>query len=147
MRNRGGRRQFESALYFLIACLAMAMFYLWVERLARPVEDRRVEYTLAQIGAALRVAELTAVAAGRVEALAGLAGADPMALFDPPPADYAGRLEAAVCPAPRRWYYRPAEGTLWYCPAAGRPPRRWRLVFRPAGPPHLRLEALEEGGG
>lgn len=148
MENQRGKRHYEATLYFILACVAIAVFYVWVMRLADPAEQARVQYTLSNLRSAVQITELTAIAAGERERVARLDRSNPIELLNSTRARYAGEWPGIDNTRPGHWYFDPAGGELLYRvvdPERGGPVfRRFQLQYRAAdikgsGPGRLRL--------
>lgn len=114
MRDEGGKRQYETLVYMIVVSLACLVFYFWVERLAVKVEQSKIQYMLSNIGAVIKVRELTAIVSDRGDELAEYHLANPMDFFETPPPEYAGEETKENEIKTGSWFFDPENRQLVY---------------------------------
>ena len=114
MKNQGGKRHYEFLLAVIVISMTSLVFYVWVERLAVQVEKSKVQYTLSNLRACIKIHELTLLVTGREMELSRDDRGNPFAFMDTPPPDYAGELSAKTIVKKGRWYFNSDNGELVY---------------------------------
>ncbi len=103
-----------AGIVFATASLAARRF----EALAAQVERGAVQQLSRALGLAVDAAVLTRAARGGEAELRSLAGANPMQLLGPPPANYLGERSGDGCLEPGHWCFDLAARELVYFPEA-----------------------------
>lgn len=115
----GTQRGFTLYEFAIVAVITAVLSTVLLHRLdgyRRAAEEAAARQTVATLRTALQVEVARALAEGRPDAVAALAGQNPMRLLAQPPADYLGEF---ALPEPGRvarngWVFDPRDKTLVY---------------------------------
>jgi general secretion pathway protein G len=133
MRRQQGISWLEFAVTaVLISVLALlTLGALW--RAQGQAEATLVDLTLRNMATALRLRQLDLLLRGDAAGMAALAGANPVAWLDGPPANYRGEVDGTPVQGPA-WYFDRRRGELVYRPGVASYPLpdgaeelRWRV--------------------
>ncbi len=105
MDNSGGKRHYELVLSIILISIVSLVFMVWVERLAIEVEKSKIQYTLANLRAAIKIYELTVVVGGNSADLLRQRHANPVKFLSRVPLEYAGEFEDANSVEKGSWFF------------------------------------------